>query len=126
MNKLARTLILLLVLTACATEVIRAPVPAAFTPLAPGTPRPELQLAEDAQVPVSQDLVRILPRGSRWQLAGTVAEGSVYRRVDGVFTVEGDRLHEAWLVLAGNRLVGYYLPVERVYSAIAGVQLILL
>ena len=123
--RLLGTLTLVLLLAACASEAVRAPVPTAFSPLAPGTPHPEVQLAEDAQVPVSSDYVRILPRGSRWQLAGSVPQGSVYRRVDSVFTVEGEKLHEAWLVLAGSRLVGYYLPVERAYSAIAGVQLIL-
>jgi hypothetical protein len=123
--KLPAALTLVLFLAACASEVLRPPVPTIFTPLSPGTPHAEVQLAEDAEIPVSPDYIRILPRGSRWQLAGSIAQGNVYRRVDGVFTLEGAQLHEAWLVLADTRLVGYYLPARRAYSAIAGVPLIL-
>jgi predicted acetyltransferase len=48
--------------------------------------------------------------------AGRSQEGQVYKPVDGVFTVEGAQVHEAHLVLEGDRLVGFYLPVERAFS----------
>ena len=32
--------------------------------------------------------------------------------MDGPFTVEGANVHEAYLVLSGNVLVGFFLPVE--------------
>jgi hypothetical protein len=47
---------------------------------------------------------------------GRTSEGDVYKPVGRVFTVEGAHIHEAYLVLVGNRLVGFYLPVERAFA----------
>jgi hypothetical protein len=33
-----------------------------------------------------------------------------------VFTLEGANIHEAWLVIRGAALVGFYLPAERAFS----------
>jgi hypothetical protein len=33
-----------------------------------------------------------------------------------VFMVEGAHVHEAYLVLDGDQVVGYYLPVERAFA----------
>jgi hypothetical protein len=56
------------------------------------------------------------PGGRRQVPVGRSAEGEIFRPADGVFTVEGTQVHEAYLVLDGNRLVGFYLPVERAFS----------
>ena len=32
------------------------------------------------------------------------------------FTVEGAHVHEAYLVIAGEKLVGFYLPVESSFA----------
>jgi hypothetical protein len=101
-------------LGACAAEVVRQP--ADFTPVAAAAARTEIEITEDIEVPVSRNYNRVLARGSRWQLVGTTPQGGVYRRSDGVFTVEGAHVHEAYLVLAADRLVGFYLPVERAFS----------
>ena len=95
-------------LGACAAEVVRQQ--ADFTPVAAAAARAEIE------VPVSRNYNRVLARGSRWQLVGTTPQGGVYRRSDGVFTVEGAHVHEAYLVLAADRLVGFYLPVEKAFS----------
>ncbi|TMG77281.1 MAG: hypothetical protein E6H77_07825 [Betaproteobacteria bacterium] len=101
-------------LGACAAEVVRQQ--ADFTPVAAAAARAEIEITEDVEVPVSRNYNRVLARGSRWQLVGTTPQGRVYRRSDGVFTVEGAHVHEAYLVLAGDRLVGFYLPVEKAFS----------
>jgi hypothetical protein len=105
----------------CAAEVVRQPT--TLTPLATGAERPQRELAEEAVVPVSSNYSRVLPRGSRWQLVGTVPQGGVYRRADGIFTVEGAHVHEAYLVIAGEKLVGFYLPVEKSYAPASPVVL---
>ena len=51
---------------------------------------------------------------------GRSREGEIFRPVDRVFTVEGAQIHEAYLVLNGERIVGFYLPVERAFSAVPG------
>lgn len=102
-----------LVLAGCASEVVRTP--AQLSPPA-AEHRPRLELAEEARVELSTGYSRVLPRGSAWEVRGAVPQGAVYRRADGVFTVEGTHVHEAYLVLSGDRLVGFYLPVEQAYS----------
>jgi hypothetical protein len=58
----------------------------------------------------------VLPAGSRWSLAGQLPQGLVYRPANGVFTIEGRQIHEAWLVVDKTRLAGFYLVGESAYS----------
>ena len=59
---------------------------------------------------------RTLATGSRWRRVGTVPQGDVYRPLDGVFTVEGRQVHEAYLVVVDTSLKGFYLPGESSYA----------
>ena len=97
----------------CASEIVRSD--AILSPIVASNPR-TLQIAEEAVVSSSSGYQRVLPAGSIWELRGTIPQGSVYRRVNDVFTVEGAHIHEAYLVISDDRLVGYYLPVERAFS----------
>lgn len=101
------------VLAACASEVVYTR--ASLSP-APGAHRPKIEIAEEATVQLATGFTRALPRGSVWEVRGSVPQGLVYRRLDGIFTVEGAQVHEAYLVLADNRLVGFYLSVEQAFS----------
>jgi hypothetical protein len=103
-----------LMVAACASEVQRT---SASLSTPPATAPARIEIVQDTQLQLSAGYARTLPRGSVWELRGGLPEGAVYRRADGVFTVEGAHVHEAYLVIAGNRLVGFYLPVERAYSA---------
>jgi len=100
-------------LTGCASEVVRSP--ASFTPAA-GATRAQIEVAEEATVQSSSGYTRVLPAGSLWELRGSIAQGMAYRRVNGIFTVEGAHVHEAFIVISSGRLVGFYLPVEQAYS----------
>lgn len=104
-------------LTACAPMVPLAP--AAFTPLAQGQPAPELRVASAVELQVGPGYRRTLAAGSRWRLAGRMPQGEVYRPVDGVFTIEGRQVHEAYLVVASRAVVGFYLPGEAQYSPLS-------
>jgi hypothetical protein len=99
--------------SACATDVLRTP--AALDP-APSSDRASFHVAEEASVRSTSGYRRVIAPGSGWTLRGRIAQGAVYARRDGVFTIEGAHVHEAFLVLDGNRLVGFYLPVERAFS----------
>jgi hypothetical protein len=59
---------------------------------------------------------RTLKAGSRWLRQGTLAQGTVYKPWQDVLTLEGAHIHEAWLVLRDDRLVGFYLPAEQGFS----------
>jgi hypothetical protein len=110
-------------LAACASEVVRRPtkLTAVTSPAAE-----VIEVVEDVSVSVGPGYDRTISRGSVWTRIGRAAEGDVFKPVDRVFTVEGAHIHEAYLVLNGDRLVGYYLPVERAFSPLgdgAGLRL---
>lgn len=61
---------------------------------------------------------REIRKGSLWRSAGSIPQGEVLRPVGTVFTIEGRQVHEAWLVLSDQKLVGFYLPGDQAYSAL--------
>lgn len=62
---------------------------------------------------------RSLRKGSRWFAIGRLSEGVVYRSRDQVLTVECSNVFEAYLVVAAEKLVGFYLPVEKGFSPLS-------
>ncbi len=64
----------------------------------------------------SAGYARTLPSRTRLEGAGRIAEGDVLRPLDITLTVEGASIHEAWVVVSGDRWIGFYLPVERRFS----------
>jgi hypothetical protein len=104
--------LVILGLEACASEVVRRP-----TDLVPAGESPEaIEVLADKTIKVGPGYERVIRRGSVWKLVGRSPEGDVYRPVDHVFTVEGAQVHEAYLVLEKDTIVGFYLPVERAFS----------
>lgn len=99
-------------LSGCASEVPRT----SAILLPPGVEPQRIEIAQEVTVRFSSGYSRTLPAGSAWGLHGKIPEGAVYKRLNDVFTIEGTHVHEAYLVVSGNRLVGYYLPVERAFS----------
>src|SRR5262249_48913216 len=78
-----------------------------------------IEVLQDRPITVGPGYKRIIARGSVWTRVGRIAEGEVYKPAGGVFTVEGAQVHEAYLVMEGDRVVGFYLPVERAFSPAA-------
>jgi hypothetical protein len=62
---------------------------------------------------------RTLRKGTRWFSVGTIPEGVVYRSRDQSITVECSNVFEAYLVVSGERLVGFFLPVEKAFSPLS-------
>jgi hypothetical protein len=106
----------ILVAPACAPDLVRRPT--SFGPIAPRA-RPMLELTRSVTVTANTGYDRTIAAGSTWRLAGSTPEGEVYRPVGAVFAVEGANMHEAYLVVAGDRLVGFYLPGEGAFSPLA-------
>jgi len=103
-------------LVACAPEIVRQP-----TQLVPTEqPGDTIEIVENASISVGPGYQRAIARGSVWTRIGRSVEGEVFKPVDRVFTVEGAHIHEAYLVLDGDRVVGFYLPVERAFSRVPG------
>ena len=55
--------------------------------------------------------------GTRWQRAGKIDQGDIFKSRDQVIALVAFNTHEAWLVINQTRLVGFYLPVERSFVA---------
>lgn len=101
-----------LLLAACAAAV---PVePASLMPLDAAVP--ELRMAQDLPLRLSTAYARTLPAGSRWSATGRLPQGTVYRPVGTVFSIEGRQVHEAYLVVQDRALRGFYLPAEARFS----------
>lgn len=77
-------------------------------------------LGDTVRISLPTGYERVLAAGSRWNLVGSIPQGSVYKPAQGVLTVEGANIHEAYLVVREGALNGFYLPVEQGYSPLGG------
>ncbi len=78
--------------------------------------QPVRVLQREAIILLSSGYTRKLAEGSRWRVIGSLPQGEVLRPVDSVFTIEGRQVHEAYLVVSGVTLMGFYLPGEEHFS----------
>ena len=101
------TVLVALATAACAPDVLRRP-----TQLTPVSDQPAaiIEVMDTAIVSLERGFRRRIPRGSTWTLIGRSPEGEVFRPVNQVFTA----------ILDGNRVVGFYLPVERAFAPARG------
>ncbi len=72
-----------------------------------------LVLADEVSLTETPCFSRSLRKNTRWDQGGAIAEGDVFRSQDQVLTLECSNIHEAYLVIADDKLVGFFLPVER-------------
>ncbi|WP_257010240.1 hypothetical protein [Burkholderia ubonensis] len=71
---------------------------------------------QEVTVRLSSGYTRRIAEGSQWRDVGSLPQGHVFRAVNTVFAIEGRQVHEAYLVLSGDALVGFYLPGESHFS----------
>ena len=100
----------------CAANLPRSPV--SFQPSHAGRPE-TIVIAENAEVTPPTGYTRTLKAGSTWTKVGAVPQGDVYKIDNDVFLLEGAHMHEAYSVISARRLVGFYLPFEQAFVAIA-------
>lgn len=109
----ATGLVAVALLCGCASAV-----PTEATKLSPLLEQPAkvIRLEREASFVLSTGYKRNLRPDSKWRLVGSIAQGQVYRPVDSVLTIEGRQVHEAYLVISGGALRGFYLPGESNYA----------
>ena len=78
-----------------------------------------VRVLETVTIDLPTGYVRQLESGSEWEFVGRIPEGDVYEKRQGVFTVEGRHVYEAYLVLSRDHLHGFYLPVEQAYVSLS-------
>ena len=110
-------------LAACAPEVVKLPIVPPSEAAVKGH-ADTIVIAREATISIGTGYNRTLAAGSRWRFAGVIPNGAVYRAAQGVFTLEGANIHEAYLVLRAEHLVGFYLPVEKAFSPLKDVVLL--
>ncbi len=59
---------------------------------------------------------RTLRKGTRWDPVGRLVQGVVYRSCDQALTIECSNVFEVYLVIEGQHIVGFYLPVEKGFN----------
>ena len=108
----------LLVLSACAFDVIHVPqVPVALEPIA--EPAPEWTLSQNANVRLRQGFASMLKAGTNWRASGRIPQGDVFRTSDQIVTVEASNVYEAAVVMKADTVVGFYLIVEHAFTEAA-------
>jgi hypothetical protein len=55
--------------------------------------------------------------GTLWHRTGTIAEGDVLHTKDQLVTIEASNSYQADIVVRDGRLVGFFLPVDHVFTA---------
>ena len=99
----------------CAAPVKQQPAGS----LEPPQATKQMRVLEELDVRLSTGYQTKIKPQTSWTLVGTIAQGEVYKSRDQVLTVEGYDVHEAYLVLSGDELVGFYLPVEHNFASIS-------
>ncbi len=112
-----RTILLaLLLISGCASEVVRAPTD--FVGVS-GTQARRIVTVQSAEIVLDSGYRRIINSGVVLIETGSIDAGRVYKPTNTVFTIEGKHMHEAYFVLRNERLVGFYLPVEHAFSPLS-------
>jgi hypothetical protein len=104
-------LVLVVLLNACAFDVVRLKqLPVELQTDLSCMER--FSLTEDTNIKAGPGYSRILKSGSVWECVGKLPQGNVYKTKDQILTVEASNIFEANIVVADQKLIGYYLPVE--------------
>ena len=103
----------------CAFDVIHVDHTPARLDTASAPCTAPITLSTDVTVTPSGGYARTLKRGTRWECRGRIDQGWVYRTRDQVLTLEASNVFEADIVVLDGTLTGFYLPVERAYSALS-------
>jgi hypothetical protein len=103
-------------LAGCASEVIRSP---SQLDAASGSPVRRYVVTEQVAFRLDSGNTRTIAAGTEFVRIGALRQGFVLKPTRTVMTVEGAHMHEAYLVVDRERIVGFYLPVEQAYSPLS-------
>jgi hypothetical protein len=115
--KFITAFIIVLFLPGCPFDVYRIePIPVTLE--IPSESLNDFEVTETVVLDIGYGYERSLRAGCRWTPVGTIAYGDVYKTEDQILTIEASNVYEAFIVISGNSLVGFYLPVEDAYYAL--------
>jgi hypothetical protein len=108
--------LLLLCLAACASEIVRQP---SELSTAPQPEQKRYVTSRPATIRLDSGYYRAISAGTQFSQIGRIKQGAVLKPVNTSFTVEGAHMHEAYPVLHEERIVGFYLPVEKAFTPLS-------
>jgi hypothetical protein len=114
MRKIVPLIFVTSLILGCAAEVVRTP-----EQLTVSTQLAQIELTKLATIEMGPGNEKKLFTGSRWQSVGNIKQGEVFKPVGTIFSIQGANSHEAYLVLADKKIVGFYLPGDRAWSALS-------
>jgi hypothetical protein len=78
--------------------------------------RSSFVLEKEETIDLGTGYTRVLKAGTRWNYVGKIENGDVFKTKDQILTVEASNIHEAYIVVSSEKIVGFYLPVEKTFS----------
>ena len=79
----------------------------------------EFVLKQDIKISAHSGFNRTLEKNTRWDCVGKISQGIVYKTKDQILTIEASNIYEANIVVSDQKIVGFYLPVEKSFSPIS-------
>lgn len=111
-----RATIVLSILSGCAADVVRHPVQ--LSP-APGAAALRYVSTQPVSLYLDSGYERLIRPGTEFAEVGRIRQGRVLKPTSTTFTIEGAHIHEAYPVLEGARIVGFFLPAEQAFSPLS-------
>jgi hypothetical protein len=112
----AIALLLAAALAGCASEITRSP---AELSIAAAQDARRYVVIKAASIMLDSGYERTIGSGTELTEIGRIQQGRVLKPTNTAFTIEGAHMHEAYPVVNGERIVGFYLPVERAFSPLS-------
>lgn len=78
--------------------------------------RSSFVLEKEETIDLGTGYTRVLKAGTIWNYVGKIENGDVFKTKDQILTVEASNIHEAYIVVSSEKIVGFYLPVEKTFS----------
>lgn len=98
-------------LTSCTIQEVPSNPPITLSEI----PVPLYVLETPVTIRTSNSTATHLKASTTWELLGSIPQGNVYGTRDQVVIINESNGHEAFIVVYGNKVVGYYLPVEKTF-----------
>jgi hypothetical protein len=108
--------VMLFILGGCASEVYRYPVQLTLSAEEPAV----FTTAKTVSFTLDSGYKRTIQAGATFKKIGTtLKQEMILKPLNTLLTVEGAHMHEAYLVLKADQIVGFYLPVEKAFSPLS-------
>jgi hypothetical protein len=105
--------LLALALAGCAFDIVSvSQKPAAFNPQNDGH---SFLLLKEVTARYGTGFPTVLRANTTWRQVGSTESGEVFSTQDQIVKVEASNISEAYIVVSGHSLAGFYLPVEKTF-----------